>query len=52
MKTDSSCLEQDMFRPLRSLWEILSEIHINEPPALYSVEGMLKFITRNVNIGC
>ena len=34
MKIDSSCLEQYMFRSLCSLWEILSEIYINEPPAL------------------
>ena len=36
MKTDSSCLEQYMFRSLRSLSEILSQIYINYPPALES----------------
>ena len=58
MKIDSSCLEQYMFRSLCSLWEILSEIYINEPPALDSVgvcsklyPGMLILVVKGVVFG-
>ena len=55
MKIDSSCLEQYMFRSLCSLWEILSEIYINEPPALDYIEvcsklypGMLILVVKEL----